>query len=352
LSPRDPGADADLRLDDALSGRRRQGEAVAHPSSTHDDDYPSADLIAASQAQSVADRHFALSPPIQHAVERFAPLTLSELADYALLNRTDTKYIFTEQDAIEIFAAVQPSYRVLEVQGLRAGHYFTQYYDTPDLHMYRAHHNGIRDRYKVRTRTYLDTGICFLEIKRKNNHERTIKNRMQVPLESSLIGPLADFVEEHTPYPVSGLSDSVSTEFLRVTLVSKENAERLTLDFGFCFQWAHLRGALPGLVIAEVKQPKFSTSSGFVRQLLARHIEPTAFSKFCIALVVLDPNVRYNHFKPLLMRLQRLLRPYSDHPGSVLVSGRMDAPPTVAAHAAEPSANPPAPARAHRVESP
>ncbi|MGL4651378.1 MAG: polyphosphate polymerase domain-containing protein [Caldilineaceae bacterium] len=292
-------------------------------------DYPgAADEVAPSglaPTSSTTERRLALSPAIQQALGAFTPLPLEELDYYALLSRMDTKFVLTERQALEIFAAIGPHYRVLEVQGRRSGHYYTRYFDTQSLRMYHDHHNGLRERHKVRTRTYLDSGACFLEIKIKNNHERTDKRRMPVPLESDLSGAAAQFVRAHTPFDPTTLTESLTNEFLRVTLVGVDSVERLTIDFGFTFQWRGRRGTLPGLVIAEVKQPRFSSHSGFVRQLRARHIEPTPFSKYCIGLVLLDSQVRYNQFKPLLFHLQRLLQPYTSGQGVATVSGVLPA---------------------------
>jgi len=317
-----PHTSSALNIEHGLSTSVSKGGLAAPPLSSAVDDFPPATDSPVPRVTGIsAARGFTLSPAIEEALSQFAPLPLAELKSYSLLNRTDTKYVLSEQQALEIFTEIRPHYRVLEVQGLRSGHYFTQYYDTPDLRMYHDHHNGDRERYKVRTRTYLDSGDCFLEIKCKNNRERTEKSRLIVPVGSGLTGPSADFVRQHTPYKPDQLINSTSNEFLRVTMVGVHDLERLTIDFGFSFQWRGLRGMLPGLVIAEVKQPRFTMQSIFVRQLHVRHIESTGFSKYCMALVVLDNQIRYNHFKPLLFRLQRLLRDYTENPSAHQVSG-------------------------------
>ena len=61
----------------------------------------------------------------------------------------------------------------------RLHHYQTVYFDTVDLALYTAHHDQRRNRYKVRSRRYVDSSQAFLEVKHKVNSNRTIKSRTQ-----------------------------------------------------------------------------------------------------------------------------------------------------------------------------
>jgi signal transduction histidine kinase len=98
----------------------------------------------------------------------------------ALLRRTDTKYLLSEAQFVQALAHLTGHYRVLEVGGRRAQHYQTLYFDTQDLALYRQHHDGWRNRYKVRERAYLDSDLAFGEVKHKVNADTTIKSRMQI----------------------------------------------------------------------------------------------------------------------------------------------------------------------------
>ena len=111
------------------------------------------------------------------ALERFRSIGLDEMDGIRLMNRVDTKFVTTDAMLEEILLRAESEYRVLEIDGIRMSAYDTLYYDTADLEMYMAHHNRRLRRYKVRTRTYLNSGESFLEIKRKNNRGRTKKKR-------------------------------------------------------------------------------------------------------------------------------------------------------------------------------
>ena len=52
--------------------------------------------------------------------------------------------------------------------------------------MYLAHQNGRVIREKIRVRTYVSSGLTFLEVKNKNNKGRTDKKRIRVQGVNSL----------------------------------------------------------------------------------------------------------------------------------------------------------------------
>ena len=250
----------------------------------------------------------ALSAPVSAALLPFDSVILDEMENVALLNRVDTKFLLSEADLVTILGRVNSYYRVLTINGVRAGHYASLYFDTPDYRMYLDHHNGLRDRFKVRVRQYVDSGVAFLEVKRKTNRERTLKTRIPVrPDLMSLLGAEGGFVESETPYRAHMLHPGLSNSFARTTLVGRELSERVTLDFGLRLALGDAEVLLPGLVIAEVKQPKFTTDSPFVRGLRALHIEPRSFSKYCMGLVLLEPHLKSNTFKVHRLFLEQLL---------------------------------------------
>ena len=95
------------------------------------------------------------------------------------MNRIDTKFAFNENFLPELLDLLKPYYNCLQIENKQIANYQTLYYDTSDLMLYYKHHNGSLNRYKVRQRTYLDSNLCFLEVKFKNNKGRTIKERIK-----------------------------------------------------------------------------------------------------------------------------------------------------------------------------
>lgn len=254
------------------------------------------------------DERPVLAPVFIRLFNRLPSFPLSELEAYALLSRFDTKFMLTEPQTERIFEEIGPRYRILEVKGFRSGHYRTIYFDTPDLQMFKTHHNGRRPRYKVRQRSYIDSGVAFFEIKQKTSMNRTVKLRMQIPeLVAVLEGPVASFVRDNTPYDPATLVPNMENDFLRVSLMGIDNVERLTIDFSVALALGDKWTRVPGLVVAELKQPKYSASSPFIQQVRKLHIPPMSFSKYCHAVALLKDDMRRNHFKERMLYLDRLL---------------------------------------------
>lgn len=246
---------------------------------------------------------------IQAALADFAPITLAEMEQVKLLNRVDTKFLLTEAQLLDILARVHEHYFVLTNQGTSASLYHTQYFDTPGAALYMAHHNDRQNRYKVRTRTYVDSRITFLEVKHKTNKRRTIKSRVQIPEPLHMLeGDDAVFVRNTSKLDVWALEPVIWNEFRRITLVSKVRRERLTIDIGLRYGWEGQEGGLPGIVIVEVKQRKFSFDSDFVHELRRHHIRRMGFSKYCAGMADVYPHLKSNRFKRRRLRIDRLLQ--------------------------------------------
>jgi hypothetical protein len=236
------------------------------------------------------------------------------MKDVALLNRTDTKYVMPLGVLQNTLRLLPASYRALEIDSRRVHDYQTRYFDTPDFIAYHHHHNGRRDRYKVRFRQYADSGLAFLEVKRKNNKNRTIKSRRRAPEMSEQLGSEdRHFVSRHYPYDVQALVPTLWNNFYRITLVSTRYVERLTLDIDLGFGDHHKIGGMPAIAIAEVKQEGFSMNSDFIQQMRLQGIRPTAFSKYCIGAATIHPQLKRNRFKTKLLMVDKMTKGAHSH---------------------------------------
>lgn len=170
---------------------------------------------------------------------RMPTLDLDRIAAVRLMNRVDTKYLVDERRCMELLERAADQYYVQIIDDCRACRYATLYYDTPQWDMYHLHHNRRLTRQKIRTRTYVETGVTYLEIKSKSNKGRTHKRRMA--LDRSLFAAAAtdtaaaDFLRREARYAPETLSPSLATRFVRVTLVNHAMTERLTIDFDLHF---------------------------------------------------------------------------------------------------------------------
>ena len=251
--------------------------------------------------------------PLSEPVSALAPITLKEMDSIKLMNRIDTKYLTDEAHLAAILRdAAEAGYRVLETEGARISPYDSVYFDTAALKMFSDHHNRRLKRQKVRTRTYLNSGLAFLEIKRKNNKGRTSKKRMEIPIgemrDFSADGAACEYLSRKSWFTVEELSPVLETIFSRITLVNPAHTERLTIDT--CLQFRNLRTALEcslrDAVIIELKQDGHAESP-MKRILLDHRVKPVRISKYCIAVTLTDPSARSGRFKKKVRTIEKTI---------------------------------------------
>ena len=241
------------------------------------------------------------------ALVGFTPISLEELSAVALLNRIDTKYVMTVEQLLRNMPLLQQDYRILEVQGQRLNHYRTLYFDTPDFNLFNMHVNGMGDRYKVRSREYLDSHLSYLEVKHKTRKDRTIKQRICTEkVVDHMTADAEEWLDEVYPYESRDLEPKVWNTFTRVTLAAKSNCERVTLDFNLVFSSDYKIIRLNHLAVAEVKLDGRGCTSPFTTLMRQMRVHPQGFSKYCIGTSMLFEHVKKNNMKAQLLQIQRL----------------------------------------------
>jgi hypothetical protein len=252
----------------------------------------------------------------------YDPITLDEMSGIKLMNRTDTKFVTTVDRLKELLMIAHDDYRVQDVDGNRRALYYTAYFDTPDNNMYIVHQNGHAGRQKLRIRSYVDSGLNFLEVKTKNNHGRTKKKRVDMvgfdPMnpdhgirflrQDDQYRSYDGFLRKHLRYDPTILTEHLENNFRRITLVNKAKTERLTIDSELKFhnlQTGRDRD-LTGLVIIELKRDGLQPSPilGMLRDL---RIKPCGFSKYCMGSALTNPDLKRNNFKERLRMVERFL---------------------------------------------
>jgi hypothetical protein len=244
----------------------------------------------------------------------FEPISLTEMDSVSLLNRVDTKYVLSVSQLLTALQQLTEHYRVLEIEGNRLSRYRTLYFDTPDFELYRQHHNGFGSRYKVRTRSYVDSNLSFFEIKHKTNRGRTIKSRFQTPgIEMELDEEANEFVELRTPLHADRLEPKLWNDFRRMTFVSTRCQERLTIDVKIAFDLGGASMELPGIAISEVKQAHCSQDSDFIQRMRELGIRSTPFSKYCMGASLAYTHLKRNNFKGHRRLLAKIAQGESAH---------------------------------------
>lgn len=237
--------------------------------------------------------------------DRFEPVSLAELVrDAALLTRVDRKYLVPLATARSLVERLDGSTRVLEIDERRDFGYDSVYFDTPDHLSYRLTAQRRRRRFKLRTRSYLDTGTAFLELKTKSGRGSTVKERTEYdPENRSALTPegreyLADLLASHGHDSglVRELRPSLVSRYRRSTLLLPDGS-RATVDTQL--SWSDCSGGaegastqLPGHAILESKSA--GPPNALDRALWRTGHRPTGISKFGTGTAALHPELPGN----------------------------------------------------------
>lgn len=263
---------------------------------------------------------------VDTGLNSFTSAPLAELTEHAaLMTRTDRKYVVPRAALPDLVAAIgrlDPTPRVLEIDGRRRHGYASTYFDTPDLDAYWRSARRRRHRFKVRSREYRDVGTAFTEVKTRGMRGRTVKTRVPrgagLPEADRNVLPDQDldFVSDALAtsgldhVDVTALVPTLRTSYARTTLWLPDSGARVTVDTDLCWQlpWGSRRTHVPGVAIVETKTPGAST--GVDRALWARGHRPDRISKFATGLALVWPELPAHRWHRVL---ERHLRPAARH---------------------------------------
>lgn len=225
-------------------------------------------------------------------------VSLTELQERAaLLTRVDRKYLVPRSGAARILEQLEDGSRVLELDGRTASGYASTYFDTEDRESFRSTATARRRRWKVRTRSYLDSGDCWIEVKTRGPRGCTVKERAPHPSEAAdrMTDPSADFVAERLvaarahrgpwrAHPV------LRTAYSRSTVLLSDGRSRATIDTDLSWELPDGTLATPrDAVVIETKTA--GAASPLDRALWRAGLRPTRISKFGTGLAMLDPTL-------------------------------------------------------------
>ena len=259
---------------------------------------------------------------MKEILSHYEPITLEEMSAIRLMNRMDTKFVTTTRQLRRLLLMATDDYFVQEIDGERVAPYSTLYFDTDKCEMYTAHESGHANRQKLRIRSYVNSGLNFLEVKTKNNHGRTKKKRVLVhefdPMnpehditfrrQNKAFCEYDDFLRSNLQYDPQTLCEQLENRFDRITLVNKGLTERLTIDTNLQFHNIATDNycLMDNIAIIELKRDGLVPSPilGLLREL---RIKPHGFSKYCIGSAMTNEGLHCNRLKPRLHSIQRIL---------------------------------------------
>lgn len=244
----------------------------------------------------------------------FAPVSLATLnSSAAMLERLDNKYVVSGDVLRQVVGELAASFDILEIDAHRSFTYETCYFDDMGWHSYFDHHQGRRRRAKVRIRKYIETALCFVEVKLKDKRGVTVKKRL--PYDLGKFGTLDEaalaFIHDtyHAHYQERfrhRLSRVIDMSYLRTTLVAKVGGERMTIDGNLRF---HAPGSSHTLDDDRfIIETKSANGNGIADGVLrAQHQHPTKHcSKYCMGIAMLYREKKHNKFLPALRKLGRI----------------------------------------------
>jgi hypothetical protein len=238
------------------------------------------------------------------AVAHLAPIGLDEVIALAdLQTRHDRKYLLPTDAAEAILEGVDAW--VLEIEGRRSFRYESIYFDTEQWHSYLSAARRRPRRFKVRTRTYLDSDECVLEVKVRDPRGNTVKHRYPYDIctRRRLTAEGAAFVAGvESVAPHAHLLEPVLTvAYDRTTLVLEHSKDRVTVDDDATWVADGTRPVtLRGLTLLETKTS--GPASTLDRALWRAGHRPVTISKYCTGLALLRSHLPANKWHRVLNR--------------------------------------------------
>jgi hypothetical protein len=280
-------------------------EIVADPQA-----FTLAETLVAAEALLTADPGEPTAADLDYSYGSFPAISLEQLVERAgLLTRADRKYLVPVSKVGPLLEELRSRVEVLDIGGLRNFDYHSVYFDTPDLLTYWLAARGRRLRFKLRTRTYVDSNQGYLEIKTKGPRGHTVKNRIEYdPANSRIITPeghefvAAMLAEARIPnVDTHTLAPALTSRYRRSTLFVPSTESRATIDTSL--EWTLEDGRTlhrPSMAMIETKSG--SQASEVDRLLWSRGHRPLRVSKYATGMAALRPDLVANRWGHVLKR--------------------------------------------------
>lgn len=236
----------------------------------------------------------------------FEPVGLDLVVESAnLAQRVDRKYLVDTQTVRRLLGGLMETHRVLEIDRRRTTTYSTTYFDTPSLTSCRAHVQGRRRRWKVRSRMYVEDNLCRVEVKTRSGRGLTIKDAalshadrygtLQAGDLEFVRGVLAPL---HPEVDARLLAPRAEITYSRACLVDVVAGTRVTLDGALTsIQREGHAWVDEAYVIVETKGGNVPSAAD--RLLVGLGAQPRSFSKYAATTSLVHPDIADNDVRDL-----------------------------------------------------
>ncbi|WP_430647518.1 polyphosphate polymerase domain-containing protein [Agromyces sp. GXS1127] len=239
-------------------------------------------------------------------------------AEAELQTRIDRKYMLPIAALPRILERLPDGVRVLDLGGTRASAYESVYFDTPELTSFRLAAHARRRRFKIRTRSYLESEASFLEVKTRGGRALTVKDRIAVDPASTdaLSGEARAYADQVLAEAGIGelgrasLDPVLTTSYRRATLLLPaepgRHASRATIDVDLAWFDRGVDGRFGRMLrtpASAIVETKSGSQAGAVDRLLwAAGHRPMRVSKYATGLAAIRPDLPANRWTRVLDR--------------------------------------------------
>lgn len=252
---------------------------------------------------------------MQTLLKDFKTVTLDETNRLAkMLSRVDSKYVINYEQFAALLDKVRDHYAVLEIDSRNEFQYASCYYDD-NFSCYFEHHQARRQRVKIRTREYVNSGLMFFEVKLKGLRGRTDKHRtgcdtlIMPQIQGEHLAMLNDlYARNYSKAMPFELRPALIVDYSRCTLVALQGGERVTIDFDLRFELPDGRGDAVQVghdfIIVETKSADGrGLSDGALKKLGVR--KASKCSKYCIGVNLTGEVTKNNNFLHTIRHVRR-----------------------------------------------
>lgn len=245
---------------------------------------------------------------------------LDAIESVALMDRFDSKFVVPVDWLVPVVTDLN-EHSVLTIEGHTSTKYNNLYLDTDEAQCLEDHTRGRNSRFKIRIRHYDNTGVAFLEVKRRDVYGKTTKERMVRSSDQAWNAPLTEgeksFVAQLVPY-ADELKPTLQSSFERFTLVHLASGERITFDQNLAYvKPKHCSDAgawsrpIPHLAVVEWKQSTVNHQGSLIQSFrrqpgrrgpLGRSLR---ISKFVLGNAVTTPHHPMRSYRSALRDLTR-----------------------------------------------
>lgn len=253
------------------------------------------------------------------SLKKFDAISLTEMDAQMWsigLDRMENKYVIHTNMLDKFLKELQDDYVALEIKNIREFKYNNVYFDTNDHKFFHEHGKWYNLRTKLRTRKYVDSKIAFFEYKQRYYENiRKFKFDIKLPKHGKYTAKMKRFTEKlyesiYQKTITEKITPSLSTDYIRFTLCSKKNDERITFDSKVTFKDLRNKKARPymlsDIILVESKSgnEKHHTEQIFEKMGITKM---NWISKYCLWLVCQNTTLtKYKRFEEVLEYINKL----------------------------------------------